>query len=246
MTARRATKPAAAATADHRLIAMRKAVQAARRAHALDDDTYRATLERLTGKTSSTACSRAELAAVLDFLNGKSNGPAVIEGGKAGPVAGRGAASAADHPSAKKARALWLSLWELGVVRDPAEHALEAFAKRQLHCDRLQWADQALTYKLIEALKGMAERNHWSQDVSGITAKTHGSAKHAIQILHLKLNLICAQLDKLKTAGLLVDGSQAGAALVSTDIAELQADADRRIRQLGKMIRDNDLVERLN
>lgn len=237
MSARRAT--AAKPAADPRLVAMRKAVQAARRALNLDDDTYRAALERITGKTSSTACSRAELGAVLDFFNGRSSGPAVIEGGRSAEApAARRSPAKADHPSAGKARAMWLSLYELGVVRDASEPALEAFARRQLGCERMQWMDQGLNYKLIEALKAMAERNDWSQDLAGV--------KPALRILHLKLGLITAQLNKLKAAGLLTPADQDSAPMSDPTIAGLEAEAMVRVRRLGKRIRDNDLVERLN
>ncbi|MDP1964000.1 MAG: hypothetical protein Q8K93_17570, partial [Reyranella sp.] len=37
-----------------------------------------------------------------------------------------------------------------------------------LGVERLQWADQGLVYKLIEALKAMAERAGWSQDLAGV------------------------------------------------------------------------------
>lgn len=81
---------------------------------------------------------------------------------KSGPKAG-GKSPAAQHPMARKARALWISLHQLGVVHNPSEQALDAFARRQLGCDRLVWARQSDAFKLIEALKAMAERNGWSQ-----------------------------------------------------------------------------------
>src|SRR3546814_16890334 len=56
----------------------------------------------------------------------------------------------------------------LGVVRDPSESALEAFAARQLNVEQLQWADQGRVYKLIEALKAMAERAGWSQNLAHV------------------------------------------------------------------------------
>ncbi|MFX8708345.1 regulatory protein GemA, partial [Acinetobacter baumannii] len=67
------------------------------------------------------------------------------------------------HPMARKARALWISLHKLGVVHNPSEQALEAFAKRQLGCEKLVWARQSDAYRLIEALKSMAERAGWRQ-----------------------------------------------------------------------------------
>jgi hypothetical protein len=64
---------------------------------------------------------------------------------------------------ARKARALWISLHHLGVVHNPGEPALEAFARRQLKCERLVWAKQSDAASLIEALKDMAEKAGWSQ-----------------------------------------------------------------------------------
>lgn len=150
-------------------------VQIARKELGLQEDDYRSILERLTGRTSSADCSDAELGRVLDEFRAKGWVPKVVVGGKAkvgmAPTSAGTAPRSipnrpADHPAAKKARALWLSLWNLGEVRDSSEAALEAFARRQLKVERLQWADQALTYKLIEALKAMAGRAGWDQSPS--------------------------------------------------------------------------------
>lgn len=63
----------------------------------------------------------------------------------------------ASSDEARKVRALWLLLHELGLVRDASERALGAYCKRVLHVDALQWADGNL-YKLIEGLKDWAMR----------------------------------------------------------------------------------------
>lgn len=179
-------------------------VQIARRELGLDDDDYRAILQRVTGRTSSTACTDAELGRVLDEFAAKGWKPKVVQGGKAAPLRGRSGTiiiddpmaphrrrqPRADHPSAKKARALWLSLWNLGEVDDPSETALEAMARRQLQVERLQWADQGLTYRLIEALKAWGERAGWSQDVSGLLEGVD-------PVKVLKGNLIRAQTRRL-------------------------------------------------
>ncbi|MGZ8362461.1 MAG: gp16 family protein [Caulobacteraceae bacterium] len=134
----------------------------------LDDGDYRAVLQRLTGKTSAADCSQQQLGVVLDHFKAQGWAPR-----KAGGHSHRQAGKTpfrrpADHPFAKKARAMWISLAQLGVVRDASEHALEAFARRQLKVERMQWADQGLGYKLIEALKAIAERHGWSQDLAGV------------------------------------------------------------------------------
>jgi hypothetical protein len=57
--------------------------------------------------------------------------------------------------------------------------------------ERLQWADQAQVYKLIEALKAIAERHGWSQDVAGLSDP----------IWALKLRLVEAILRRMIAAG---------------------------------------------
>lgn len=158
-------------------------VQIARKDLALDDATYRAMLERLTGQTSAGACTEAQLGLVLDEL--KLKGWAPRKSGK-GP-----ARRPAQTPLAKKARALWISLHQLGVVRDPSEKALEAFGKRQLGVDRLAWADEGLAYRLVEALKAMASRAGWHQDVPADVQRRVG------EVLALKRALFRAQEAKL-------------------------------------------------
>lgn len=137
----------------------------------MDDDTRRDLMARVTGgKRSAADCSDAELDAVLKEYAARGWTPTVITGGKArkpGPARRPGRA-AADSPIARKARAMWISLHQLGVVRNPSEAALEAFAQRQLGVVALQWADQGVAYRLIEALKKMAERAGWRQDVGDL------------------------------------------------------------------------------
>ena len=158
-------------------------VHLARKELGLDEDTYRAILRRLTGHESAGSCNEAQLGAVLDEFKVKGWKPTVA--GKT--PAGTGMAPilrAADHAAARKARAMWISLHQLAVVRDASEAALEAFGRRQLGVEKIQWTDQARMYRLIEALKAMAEREGWSQDLAGVPAEA--------QILVLKQRLLAA------------------------------------------------------
>lgn len=138
----------------------------------LDEDARRDVLERVTGRRSSADCTDDQLDAVVGEFKrlGWKPKPA---GGVRNFIAKPGARKPATHPVALKARAMWISLWNLGVVRQSTEQALEAFAKRQLGVDRLQWADQSQGYRLIEALKAMAEREGWSQDLAAIKPERH-------------------------------------------------------------------------
>ena len=176
--------------ADPRRRAMIGKVKIAQKELGLDDCTYRAMLERITGQTSAASCSEAQLGLVLDELKAKGWKPVLVAGGRAKAGSAREQRPApADHPVARKARALWISLYQLGEVRDPSERALERFAKRQLGVERLQWADQSQGHRLIEALKAMAERGGWSQDMRWVDNP----------VVTLKTRLLAAIHDKLGT-----------------------------------------------
>lgn len=148
----------------------------------LDEDDYRAMLVRITGHNSAGLMNEAQLAAVLAEFE-KSGFTA-----KARPKGPR----PADHAVALKARALWISLGHLGAIDNPSEQALEAFARRQLKVDRLQWANQRHGNLLIEALKAIAERHGWDQSTEGVRA--------AMVPLVLRRRLLAAILTKLVAA----------------------------------------------
>ena len=125
--------------------ALIRVIHVAKRELALDDDAYRDLLQRASGKRSCKDLSNDQLKDVLRAFK------------KAGFTSTR-RSTRADTAHARKIRALWLSLFELDVVRDRRETALRAFAKRQTKVDDLRFlkADQA--HRVIEALKDWAER----------------------------------------------------------------------------------------
>lgn len=157
--ARPAAKAATFAPDPQRRVMVAK-IQIAKKDLDFDDGDYRALLERVTGKVSTTAMTIGELGKVLDELARLGWAP--------NAKASQKKAKPADHPAAKKARAMLISLGLLGVIRNSSEGALEAFARRQMGVEKLQWADQAQVYKLIEALKAIAGRHGWDQNVAGL------------------------------------------------------------------------------
>jgi len=150
----------------------------------LDDDTYRGSLMLVTGKGSAKDCSDGELRDVIKHFESKGMRPRT----------GANAARKADHPAARKARALWISLYQLGAIENAAEQALEAFASRQLKVERMAWMRQADCYKLIEALKKIAERHGWRQSIAGLGRDDPTKV--------LQARLCDAILDKLKAKDL--------------------------------------------
>ncbi|KZX94645.1 hypothetical protein A3718_00910 [Erythrobacter sp. HI0019] len=154
-------------------------IHVAKKQLAMDEDDYRQLLFEQTGHGSAGDCTDAQLARVIERMKAIGFRPL--------PRAGK---KAATHPMARKARAMWISLHHLGVVQNPAEEALEAFARRQLKCERLSWANQRDAHKLIEALKAMAQRNGWRQ-----TAAHDG---HKLSPKELQMHLCEVILGKLK------------------------------------------------
>ena len=170
-----AAKPATfdVAAKDRRLMIAK--IHVAKKEMALSDEDYRAVLLQATGRVSSADCSLGELRAMLDVMKSKGFRPKKAE-------------RVADHPVANKARALWISLYHLGAIDNPSEQALEAFARRQLKVARLQWANQALCYKLVEALKAIAQRNGWDQKF--VQAGGFRPIKADVQLRVLKVRLV--------------------------------------------------------
>lgn len=64
----------------------------------------------------------------------------------------------ADSSHARKIRALWLSLYHLGVIQESSEQALTAFVKRQVGVDHMRFLRPAEAHRVIEALKSWAAR----------------------------------------------------------------------------------------
>lgn len=119
----------------------------------LDDDTARDLYQREVGKRSLKIMTAAEQEKVADALRrAKKLAPA------AGPRAMTG-------PYAKKLQALWISGWNLGLVRNRNDDALLAFVEKQTRISHVRFLrDAADARKAVEALKSWLERGgvDWS------------------------------------------------------------------------------------
>lgn len=130
------------------------AIRVARKQLGMDDETYRLMLREVTGKSSSTELTFAEVDRVLDHL--------VKKGFRLTPAKGRPGAEGGRRmdtsPEATKVRALWLLLHELGEVKNPSEQALARYVRRIAKVDDMHWADGPAMGRLIETLKKWAMR----------------------------------------------------------------------------------------
>lgn len=125
------------------------AMHVAKKELGLDDETYRAALLQVTGKSSSAAMSEAERQKVLEHFRDR--------GFKAQSTGSR---KRLDGRFAPKLQALWIAGWNLGLVRDRDDRALISFVKRQTGIDHVRFLRHgADATKAIEGLKGWLERS---------------------------------------------------------------------------------------
>lgn len=198
----------AAPDARKRLIA---ALHAEAKRAGLDEELRREVMRQATGKASAAEMTLPELGRALDAIKGRSAARRRVPR----------ASQAADSPHARKARALWLSLWHLGAIADPTEEALAAFALRQCGVAALQWVSPRDAGRIIEALRAMAGR-------AGFAATT------GIDTATAQRDLVAAQLAILDGLGIAPGAGFEGARLVHLSGAST---AHRMIGRLGEMIR---------
>lgn len=135
------------APSDPKRLRLIKLIHVARRELRMDDDTYRlmlTSMKGLSGATSTADLSVPNLLKVLEQLKQK--------GFKVRPnkAAKR---PLADDDQSKKIRSLWLTLHDLGAVRDPSEAALAKFVLNMTRVSALQWISAAQASRVIENLK---------------------------------------------------------------------------------------------
>lgn len=145
-----------------RAAALRRLVHVGKRDLGLADDQYRDLLAGVTGQTSSTALSAAELDRVVERMKAlgfkvKSSRRQAAPGAPAGKP--RRVRTLDLSAEGRKVRALWLFLHTpLGLVRDSSEAALGAYVRRMTGVDALQWTSGEQIKTVIESLKKWAMR----------------------------------------------------------------------------------------
>ncbi|MCS3806733.1 phage gp16-like protein [Chromobacterium alkanivorans] len=123
-------------------------IHVAKRDLALDDDSYRAILQRIGKQASSSKLTIPQLSQVLEYMK--------QAGFKVRSKAG-GRPLAKDCQS-KMIRGIWLELACMEVVRNGSEEALATFVKRMAKVDTLQWLSTEQASLVIEHLKEWRQR----------------------------------------------------------------------------------------
>jgi len=198
----------------------------------LADEDLRAILRERYGVASRSQLDVGQLADLIEHFKSKGFQESAPRNAR-GPT-GKGRTQA-DHPEARKMRALWLSLHHLGVVRDPSERALVEFAKRvtggsQTGLSAIQWIKDADAQKVVEALKDWASRDAgvcW-EPYTFPHGKMHRPRRRVIE----------AQVERAKALGVPPDRIAAATANIH-GIAETSDQAhDAAIQALGALIRE--------
>ncbi len=129
----------------------------ARKELGLDEETYRAALQRIAGASSARDLSDEAIERVLAEFRRRGWRP-----GKARPArssrGGRRWRPPAKHAHQRKVWALWGELKRQGVWRDPNPASLVKFVRRLTGVDDPDWLTPAQSNKVIEALKDIGHR----------------------------------------------------------------------------------------
>ena len=135
-----------------------KIVQVGRRELGLDDEDYRALLESVTGARSAKGLSAAKLDAVITAMKGmgfKVKGGAQVNGRRSPPSSAK-----VQAPEVRKVRAIWITMYNDGFVRDGSDDALGSYIKRMTAnanggagIARPEWLTAAQAERVLEALK---------------------------------------------------------------------------------------------
>jgi phage gp16-like protein len=134
------------------------AIHVAKKQLRLDDDLYRAIIERVSGKFRATPVSSSglmtprERKALLDEM--RAHGFRRIER----PQRRDDVPGAPGEGQLGKILALWAELGVLNALNDPSEKGLRAFVKRMTGLEAARWLTAAQSNKVIEALKAWLAR----------------------------------------------------------------------------------------
>lgn len=176
------------------------AMHVAKKELGLDDDTYRATLAKVTGKSSSADMTEPERQKVLEHFRAS---------GFKGTATG--SRKRLDGKFAGKLQALWIAGWNLGLVRDRDDRALIAFVKRQTGIDHVRFLRHGQdAMKAIEALKG------WLSRSGGVDWKEH--ADPADCVLAAQVRRLAAPARVETTIAVTVDLSAAAKQSLMNDL----------------------------
>lgn len=134
-------------------------IHIAKNALGLDDETYRAILMTVARVSSSKDLDFAGRMKVLDHFKSRGWKPKP-------PKKAKQKRPLDQDQQSRKIRSLWLELFDLGVVLDSSEAAINRFIKNQIRVDRIEWLDARQASQIIERLKKWKQRELTKKQVT--------------------------------------------------------------------------------
>ncbi|WP_339860430.1 regulatory protein GemA [Thalassospira alkalitolerans] len=205
-------------------------IEIAKKELGLDDDAYRDIIaQKFAGKSSRTQLGNRQLDELIQHFKSLGFKPRR----RAPKRAGRAQLSSSD--TARKIRALWVSLYHLGMLSDPSESAMGAFIKRQAKVDDARFLAPEEAYKVIEALKSWATREakvNWASYPVGLRDKIE---RPRCRVLEAQWKILHGNLDKLQLSLWAEKFVQSPCQISYVHLDDDQA--DRAIEAMGAKVR---------
>ena len=117
----------------------------------MDEDTYRNLLQRVTGTNSCAGMNVEQLERVMDEM--KDKGFKVRKASS-----GRRLSPESKGTGIDKIRAIWITMYQQGFVRDGSESALDAYVSRIVNVSHVGWLKDGNLAQVLESLKNWHRR----------------------------------------------------------------------------------------
>ncbi len=200
-------------------------IHAEARSRGMDKEARVALQRRATGKESCADMTAVELRSVIAEM-------------------GRSRDRLPSSPMTGKVKALWISAWHLGVVRDRTDAACASWLRRQTGLDAAAWAKPAAMAKAVQALKSWLAREagvDWRPHLSlGRDGREREVERPRARVLEAQWRIL-HKAGRVRIAGDAALGAyaseHAGLGRQDSHLALTDEQADALIRHFGEMIR---------
>ncbi|MAG77443.1 MAG: hypothetical protein CL811_11855 [Colwelliaceae bacterium] len=116
----------------------------------MDEESYRSLLVRVTGKNSCSGMNVRHLELVMEEMKSK--------GFKVRNVSSRRLSPKSKGTEIDKIRAIWITMFKQGFVRDGSESALDNYTFRIANTSHVGWLKEAKLERVLESLKNWHRR----------------------------------------------------------------------------------------
>jgi phage gp16-like protein len=138
-------------------------IHVAKKQLGLNEDEYRGIIQGVTNGESESCkdCNEAQLEQIMSRMTEWGFKPVVTapaEGSKPKVKLSPVTRGKPDPTQVDKIRAVWIDLANKGIIRNRSDDAIQSFAKRLTHVDRLEWLTTKQCQTVLAALKAMEQK----------------------------------------------------------------------------------------